>query len=467
MTPINLSIIGPAGTGKTRSIAEYIERTQPESALILTFARGAAREISDRVGHMRGVYVHTAHSAAMEIVIDAWRRNVSGPLDSTGFLNPGAQVHVADPAPFIERARGQVRCTKKVLTAALREVDLQPGGMEPELRARMLMRRSGVVAPDDLIVMALRVLEREPRDPWSVVLLDEGQDATPLVWRFFDAINARRRVLAGDDAQELYAFAGADVEIFRQRVRGSDEIVELDTVHRSAARVVSYSAKMRAEIEGVTPLHLKAGRPGGYVKIVNSIKQAISESAWMAAHGTILFLARSWREVERLSDAAGVEMERPDLRYGDESTWAAEAAVRIARRGKVEGTDAWIIMRAAGIKGADVYACDDAAKLDEAGIFLPGWWSMLEDAQDLSELHDLFDAAGLDASMYGEGPIHMWSAPDMVVESDAQWVATTVHQAKGREADAVVYLAGTHDSPQIRHVAASRARDMLWIIEEE
>ena len=465
MTP-NLAIIGPAGTGKTRFIADFIERELPRSALILTFARGAAREISERVAHLPGVYVHTAHSAAMEIVFDAWRRSIDEPIDSIGVLAPGAPIQPSSPDPFIERARGQVKATKKSLTAALRKLPIGPGDMVPELRARMLMKRSGVVTPDDLIELAIRCLAHESRDPWDVVLIDEGQDASDLVWRFFDAIVADYRAISGDDAQELYAFAGADVGEFRRRIASADEKVVLSTVWRSCAKVVDYSAKMREQIENVEPMALKPGKPGGHVKVVQSIDAALAEAQWMAGEGTALLLARSWREVDRLATAAGVHMERPDLRFGNNATWAAEAAVRIAKRGRAESTDAWIIMRAAGIRQADAYACDDTAKLDEFGAFLPKWWSMVAAAEHLEQLAELFDSAGLDGSIYGEGLIHDWSIPDIVVESDATWVATTVHQSKGREADAVIYLAGIHDTPQIRHVAASRAREMLWVIEE-
>lgn len=462
----NLAIRGPAGTGKTRFIADFIERERPRSALIMTFARGAATEISERVAHLPGVYVHTAHSAAMEIVMDAWTRSASGPVDALGLLPAGAPIQPSSPDPFIERARGQVKTTKKALTAALCKMPLKPGDMTPEMRARMLMKRSGVVTPNDLIEMAIRILEAEPRDPWDVVLLDEGQDASDLVWRFFDAINADYRVIAGDDAQELYAFAGADVDEFRSRLDAADEMVTLSTVWRSHAEVVDYSALMRSQIEDIEPMQLAAGQSGGYVKVVSSILDALNEAGWMASGRTALLLARSWREVDRLARAAGVTMERPDLRFGNQQTWAAEAAVRIAKRGRVESTDAWIVMRAAGVVQADVYACDDAVKLDSFGMFTDGWWSMLTGAEHLEQLAELFDTIGLDGSMYGEGLIHEWSIPDIVVESDAAWVATTVHQSKGREADAVIYLAGTHDSPQIQHVAASRAREMLWVIEE-
>ena len=244
MTP-NLAIIGPAGTGKTRFIADFIERERPRSALILTFARGAAREISERVAHLPGVYVHTAHSAAMEIVFDAWRRSIDEPIDSIGVLAPGAPIQPSSPDPFIERARGQVKSTKKSLTAALRKLPIGPGDMVPELRARMLMKRSGVVTPDDLIELAIRCLAHEPRDPWDVVLIDEGQDASDLVWRFFDAIVADYKAISGDDAQELYAFAGADVDEFRRRIASADEKVDIPAVaacsiasdqdHRAAA----------------------------------------------------------------------------------------------------------------------------------------------------------------------------------------------------------------------------------------
>jgi len=53
---------------------------------------------------------------------------------------------------------------------------------------------------------------------YDVVFIDEAQDLSPIQWKMFDILkkNSKHVILAGDDDQAIYGWAGADVKRFQQ-----------------------------------------------------------------------------------------------------------------------------------------------------------------------------------------------------------------------------------------------------------
>ena len=53
---------------------------------------------------------------------------------------------------------------------------------------------------------------------YDVVFVDEAQDLSPIQWKMVDIIrkNSKYIILAGDDDQAIYGWAGADVKRFQQ-----------------------------------------------------------------------------------------------------------------------------------------------------------------------------------------------------------------------------------------------------------
>jgi len=53
---------------------------------------------------------------------------------------------------------------------------------------------------------------------YDVVFIDEAQDLSPIQWKMFDVLkkNSKHIILAGDDDQAIYGWAGADVKRFQQ-----------------------------------------------------------------------------------------------------------------------------------------------------------------------------------------------------------------------------------------------------------
>ena len=53
---------------------------------------------------------------------------------------------------------------------------------------------------------------------YDVIFVDEAQDLSPIQWKMYDILkkNSKHVILAGDDDQAIYGWAGADVQRFQE-----------------------------------------------------------------------------------------------------------------------------------------------------------------------------------------------------------------------------------------------------------
>ena len=71
----------------------------------------------------------------------------------------------------------------------------------------------------DYTDMIKRFTKKEELCPkYDVVFIDEAQDLSPIQWKMYDILkkNSKHVILAGDDDQAIYGWAGADVKRFQQ-----------------------------------------------------------------------------------------------------------------------------------------------------------------------------------------------------------------------------------------------------------
>ena len=70
----------------------------------------------------------------------------------------------------------------------------------------------------DYTDMIERFNEAELCPKYDVVFIDEAQDLSPIQWKMFEVLkkNSKHVILAGDDDQAIYGWAGADVKRFQQ-----------------------------------------------------------------------------------------------------------------------------------------------------------------------------------------------------------------------------------------------------------
>ena len=62
---------------------------------------------------------------------------------------------------------------------------------------------------------------------FDVAFIDEAQDLSPIQWKMVEIIkkNSKYVILAGDDDQAIYGWAGADVKKFQQEISKKDIIL--------------------------------------------------------------------------------------------------------------------------------------------------------------------------------------------------------------------------------------------------
>ena len=87
---------------------------------------------------------------------------------------------------------------------------------------------------------------------YDVAFIDEAQDLSPIQWKMFNIIkeNSKYVILAGDDDQAIYGWAGADVKKFQQEISKKDIIlpqsyrVPQDVQNHCRQDIRSYSNKI-------------------------------------------------------------------------------------------------------------------------------------------------------------------------------------------------------------------------------
>jgi superfamily I DNA/RNA helicase len=131
---------------------------------------------------------------------------------------------------------------------------------------------------------------------YDVVFVDEAQDLSPIQWKMVDILreNSKYVILAGDDDQAIYGWAGADVKKF-QDISAKKDII-LPQSHRVPRQVQSIADKILSRIpdERRIKKNWKARDEEGFVDHITAIEDApLDKGEW-------LILARTNDRLEKL-----------------------------------------------------------------------------------------------------------------------------------------------------------------------
>jgi len=259
-----LSIIAGPGTGKTTVLAGRLahlvhERgADPASILVVTFttdaARALRRQVAQRLGNAASdLAVHTLHAFGRK-VITTWAGQLGFGARPTVLAHDEARALLAAVAadqgwdlatfPLSELAAAVDRCRLTTDAVARRADPLAELADAYEER----LRRRGALDFPSMVVLPLRLFRQDERalrvlqDAFRWVLVDEYQDldATQVALVQLLAAQHRNLTVAGDPAQAIYGFRGADVRFllgFAASFPGAVR-VSLDHNFRSTSRVV-------------------------------------------------------------------------------------------------------------------------------------------------------------------------------------------------------------------------------------
>jgi len=291
-----LYVLAGAGTGKTRALTHRIAygvhtgRYHTDQVLALTFTHKAAAEMAHRLGDLGvdGVAARTFHSAALRQLQHFWPIVTGGRLPDI----------VPSKAALIARALETMKI--RVDTAVLRDLagDIEwrkvqgftleeylenrpaRGGSLPGLlsidvladihaRYEKVKDELGRIDFEDVLLATVGMLENEKRvldqvrSQYSVFLVDEYQDVSPIQQRLLDVWLGEREdvVVVGDASQTIYTFAGASSDYllsFADRYPGA-ALVRLEQNYRSGAHIVRAANQIMAGKPGALTLVAMAG----------------------------------------------------------------------------------------------------------------------------------------------------------------------------------------------------------------
>jgi len=263
-------VLAPAGCGKTEALATRAAAVcsrgdvrPPRKVLAVTFSNKARANLASRIRAVMG---------------PGWREKVTVTnfhrLAGRLLRAHGAQIGLPPDVVFPERAwlartkaeLGIGWADTDAFDAALRHAKREavpddvvmdrlvasghPGAIAFEQR----LREESRLDYDDLLRHAARLLTiPQVRDLYQahfgMVIVDEVQDLTVMQLQMVQAVGAPRITYAGDPAQGIYSFAGAEPDaVFTAiRSRGPD-IVEFDESYRSSPAVLSAVNVLAAEL---------------------------------------------------------------------------------------------------------------------------------------------------------------------------------------------------------------------------
>jgi superfamily I DNA/RNA helicase len=259
-------VVAPAGSGKTTTLVARVAwlvdaGVDPQTVTVVAFNKRAAEELVQRIdaalkplgGEPEAVRVRTFHALGREVLAEAG-------VDVTALADRDTVLRALYPEmPAADRGRLDLAFSRLKLDLRVAAADVAADeAAGPVARAwvayERALRDDGVFDFDDLVLRALRLLERDPaalarwRGRCATLLVDEAQDLdrTQLDLALLLAGDARNVTLVGDDDQTVYGWRLADV----RRVLGLAAAlpglrrIDLETNYRCPPPVVDRAVRL-------------------------------------------------------------------------------------------------------------------------------------------------------------------------------------------------------------------------------
>lgn len=456
----NLVVRARAGTGKTTTIVESIKWLVQDGAPLLTaFNKRIKEELDKRVNG--GAHVYTLHGLGFRFVKKGWpgvdvdeHRGLRLAAQALTTVNKPATKDwqiavdklagmVKGIAPFTWEAEG----TLAALAIGYGTDDTLPRDYDRDAyyaatreALKLALKEDGTINFDDMLYVPL--LHKMIYPCYNVVLVDEAQDMNKAQLEI--AIRTCRKdgkmIIVGDDRQAIYGFRGADsgsIDRLKEALK-ADEL-GLKTTYRCPKLIVKLAKKTVPDFK----------------------------AAPTAPEGTIRRIPLT---------KLGTEAQPGDFVLSRTNAPLLSAVLEFIRQGKrakIEGRD---IGR--GLQG--IIHRLKPMTVDEVPILVSEWaaQSITRAAGSESRIQQIMDQADI-LTLLSED-VTLKSVPDMLRKIDDLFtddehrdnriVCSTVHKAKGLEADRVFLLthtfkqALTGEESNLNYVAITRAKkELIWV----
>ena len=510
--PFILKVYGPPGTGKTSYLLSRVQEAlnsgqfQPEDIAFVAFTKAAANEAIARsrlIADAEFPWFRTIHSACFRL-LGLHKGQVMDGKDWRAFGAQGG-YDFSDEHHFIEEL--EIRESMlKTLGDSLRHFDQwrrnrmlgvdqgykcfpRPRSVPWDLslcrlfRSRLADYKAATSKVDftDMIEMVLREeLSPAPR----MLVVDEGQDLSKLMWLVIDLWMQRteRVIYAGDEDQCLYQWLSAEPKVFLDRP--CDEELVLGQSYRVPRAVHAFS---QALIQRNKVRHPKIYRPtsdpGYLLRGCELTDLPIQE---MAEVGTVFMLARNIRFLDSYTEvlkrlAIPYENLRGPSPFKGRAAKAYWVAHRLSKGHDVSIAELNEMIHIVSSKpwlhwGYKTELAGLAASSPGAKITLSMISGFTPATVDLFR-HGRFEEAlqlPKETVAYLSNVIKKWG-PETLLKKPKTLVGS-VHSVKGAEADNVILspdmarasfrelLTDPEGERRVFYVGATRARRGLWLL---
>jgi len=317
---ISRKIYGPPGTGKTTTLINYVKTfyklgTPLDKIGYFAFTTKAANEAINRMldayknlQRKNLKYFRTLHSLAFwklgmnksQVMQDEHYADIGKKLgievtiysngqESTGFVDSDSEYF-----NLINAARIKGISIEEEYNTGMYSYELEKNLLHI-LSAELDNYKDSFKLRDFTdMIEEFNVAELCPK--YDIVFIDEAQDLSPIQWKMVDIIrkNSKYLILAGDDDQAIYGWAGADVKRFQNEPSKKDII--LPQSHRVPRQVQGIADKILERIpdERRIKKDWKAKDEKGLVDHITSLEDVpLYEGDW-------LILARTNDRLEKL-----------------------------------------------------------------------------------------------------------------------------------------------------------------------
>lgn len=259
---LSLLIIAPAGCGKTETLALRVRGLLDQQAvkasqriLVATFTKRARDNMHDRLSHyltpreMREAVTVCNFHGLFARIIQA-HSNVIG-LDPKRLTMP-EHDWVGERCRAL-KLKGLTNDVKSDISSAKRRAlndeqvlaELQGSGNQYAFMIEEQRQAESRLTYDDLPRLAELILANDEvaalyRQHFGAIIVDEFQDLTPQQLRVVQRIGYKKTTYAGDLAQGIYAFAGAQPEYVKKELEiECSETIEFAESFRSSPAVLT------------------------------------------------------------------------------------------------------------------------------------------------------------------------------------------------------------------------------------
>lgn len=240
-TDSHLIINAGAGAGKTTTIVEASKLVEDKKCAFLCFNKSIATELADRLPNH--VEAKTFHSFGFAALRSAGIKTKMNNYKLVNIIKDvlGKDFNYAGLKKLISLMKGSLTSEfdTQGIYALIDEYDIQFYDERQEeiaIRAipkimEMCKQQTHIIDFDDMIWLPLVLDLTIPK--YDILFVDEAQDFNESQRELIDrAVNGGRCIIVGDPNQAIYGFRGADsnsMNMFRQRLldKNSREVVEL------------------------------------------------------------------------------------------------------------------------------------------------------------------------------------------------------------------------------------------------